>query len=165
MIQANATIMGRMQSLQDVYAGLDLVSASRLAERDNRPPPGYTSPSPPTAEASGELPNYREAMASDDENLIVRTQDWSVYSHLALADIPDLSKITLPLILGEIKDGTFYTRQYVESVDPALRELEERDPPHQARELPRILGLVAEPEKEPRGLMKRIAQKYGSRNE
>ena len=171
ILQADATLLARMQTLSDAYGGLDLVPAARLAERDNRPPPGYTSPSPPAGQACAELPNYTQAMQADDDALVVKTQDWSVYSHLNLADIPDLSRITLPLILGEIKDGTFYTRQYVESVDAALRELEGKDAKHRLRELPRILG-ISEPEAEAEtsqkqgrvGLMKRMAQKYGSRN-
>lgn len=136
MLQADAALAGRMQQLQDTSNGLEIVSQERMAELASRPPPGYSVPSP---KDNDELPNYYEAL--DDDSVAIQPRDWSVYSGLHLADIPTLSRISLPLILGEIKDGNFYTEEYAESVREALVALEEAQGTQKSKILAQILGI------------------------
>lgn len=169
MLQADAALAARMQQLEDTYHGRDLVSGARQAELASRPPPGYSVPSP----TDDELPDYAAAMFDDSVQIVPR--DWSIYSGLNLADIPDLSKIALPVILGEVKDNNFYTTEYAQSVNDALCQLAEQDSKHKSKSLSQILGIKnsgSTPESQSQsqsqsppesgGLFKRLAHKVGS---
>ncbi|KAK2594354.1 hypothetical protein QQS21_007914 [Conoideocrella luteorostrata] len=164
MLQADMALAGRMQQLQDTSRGLALVPEQRRAELTSRPPPSYSVPSP---RSNDELPNYYEAL--DDDSVAIQPRDWSIYSGLTLADIPTLSRINLPMILGEIKDGYFYTAEYADAVSERLNLLAETKSPQKSKALAQIL-LITEPSKDSRkttdasdhgggGLAHRLARK------
>jgi hypothetical protein len=161
MLQADAALAGRMQQLQDAAGGLALVSSERRAELAARPPPNYSVPSP---KDDDELPNYYESL--DDDSVPIQPRDWSVYSGLTLDDIPVLARVSLPLILGEIKDGYFYTDEYAQSVSEGLVALEDAQGTAKSKVLAHVLGIRndASKEKTPTasdhvGLAQRLAQK------
>ncbi|KAK9436583.1 hypothetical protein VB005_11396 [Metarhizium brunneum] len=136
MLQADAALAGRMQQLQDAAGGLGLVSPERRAEVASRPPPSYSVPSPGGGD---EPPNYDQAL--DDDSVAIQPRDWSVYSGLNLMDIPALSSISLPLILGEIQDAYYYTEEYAHSVRDGLIALEEARNTQKSKALARVLGI------------------------
>ncbi|TWU78043.1 hypothetical protein ED733_006708 [Metarhizium rileyi] len=136
MLQADAALAGRMQQLQDTANGLELVSQERRAEVASRPPPNYSVPSP---RDSDEPPDYLEALG--DDSVAIQPRDWSVYSALNLADVPALSKISLPVILGEIKDGYYYTEEYTHSAREGLIALEEAQNAQKSKMLAQVLGI------------------------
>ncbi|KHO11588.1 mitochondrial triosephosphate isomerase [Metarhizium robertsii ARSEF 23] len=136
MLQADAALAGRMQQLQDTAGGLGLVSPERRAEVASRPPPSYSVPSPGGGD---EPPNYDQAL--DDDSVAIQPRDWSVYSGLNLMDIPALSSISLPLILGEIQDAYYYTEEYAHSVRDGLIALEEARNTQKSKALARVLGI------------------------
>ncbi|KAF5133914.1 hypothetical protein E5D57_004542 [Metarhizium anisopliae] len=136
MLQADAALAGRMQQLQDTAGGLGLVSPERRAEVASRPPPSYSVPSPGGGD---EPPNYDQAL--DDDSVAIQPRDWSVYSGLSLMDIPALSSISLPLILGEIQDAYYYTEEYAHSVRDGLIALEEARNTQKSKALARVLGI------------------------
>jgi hypothetical protein len=138
MLQADAALAGRMQQLDDTANGLDLVPAQRKQELASRPPPGYSVPSTQDAD---DLPGYYESL--DDNSVAIQPRDWSVYSGLNLADISALDRISLPLILGEIKDGYYYTDEYVLSVSQGLAALHEAQGGHKSKVLADVLGIGA----------------------
>ncbi|KAK8930095.1 hypothetical protein H634G_01343 [Metarhizium anisopliae BRIP 53293] len=136
MLQADAALAGRMQQLQDTAGGLGFVSPERRAEVASRPPPSYSVPSPGGGD---EPPNYDQAL--DDDSVAIQPRDWSVYSGLNLMDIPALSSISLPLILGEIQDAYYYTEEYAHSVRDGLIALEEARNTQKSKALARVLGI------------------------
>ncbi|KAG8414153.1 hypothetical protein J3459_014982 [Metarhizium acridum] len=136
MLRADAALAGRMQQLQDAANGLELVSRERRAELASRPPPSYSVPSPG---GDDEPPSYYRAL--DDGSVAIQPRDWSVYAGLSLGDIPTLSSISLPLILGEIKDAYYYTEEYARSVRDGLIALEEARHTHKSKALARVLGI------------------------
>ncbi|KID90527.1 hypothetical protein MGU_02404 [Metarhizium guizhouense ARSEF 977] len=136
MLQADAALAGRMQQLQDAADGLGLVSPERRAEVASRPPPSYSVPSPGGGD---EPPNYDQAL--DDDSVAIQPRDWSVYSGLSLMDIPALSSISLPLILGEIQDAYYYTEEYAHSVRDGLIALEDARNTQKSKALARVLGI------------------------
>ena len=161
MLQADAALAGRMQQLQDEANGLHLVSEARRAELASRPPPGYSVPSP---RDDDELPNYYEAL--DDDSVAIQPRDWSVYSGLNLADISTLSRVSLPLILGEINDGYYYTKEYAQSISEALIALEDAQGGQKSKVLAHVLGIkdggikeTSKTSSDQGGLAHRLAQK------
>lgn len=136
MLQADAALAGRMQQLQDTAGGLGLVSPERRTEVASRPPPSYSVPSPGGGD---QPPNYDQAL--DDDSVAIQPRDWSVYSGLNLMDIPALSSISLPLILGEIQDAYYYTEEYAHSVRDGLMALEEARNTQKSKALARVLGI------------------------
>ncbi|GAO19167.1 hypothetical protein UVI_02014700 [Ustilaginoidea virens] len=167
MLQADMALAQRMQQLQDAAQGLALASPDRRRELACRPPPAYSKPSPGNDD---ELPDYQAAL-DDDSAVPIQPRDWSVYSGLTLADIPALSRINLPLILGEIHDGYFYTAEYADSVTPGLDALDETQSLARPEALARVL-LITGPTSDSRGtaseqgaggLAHRLARKIAKR--
>ncbi|KHN94338.1 uncharacterized protein MAM_07767 [Metarhizium album ARSEF 1941] len=136
MLQADANLASRMRQLQDTANGLQLVSQERRAQTASRSPPSYSLPA---SRGNDELPSYDQAL--DDDSVTIQPRDWSVYSGLNLGDISTLSRISLPLILGEIKDAYYYTQQYAQSVREGLIALEQGRSPHKSKSLARVLGI------------------------
>ncbi|KZZ91036.1 hypothetical protein AAL_06777 [Moelleriella libera RCEF 2490] len=155
MLQADSTLAHRLRHLQDSSRAITLlVSQERQHELASRPPPSYSVPGgvvvPQPGGQEQQLPDYQQAL-DDRSSVAIHPHDWCVFSGLTLADIPVLSRITLPVIRGEIKDGFFYTERYARSVGDALGALADNPNLERSRHtLPEILRLK-EPTRDSRG--------------
>lgn len=151
MLQADSTLAHRLRHLQDSSRAItQLVSQERQHELASRPPPSYSVPGVPQPGQEQQLPDYQQAL-DDRSSVAIHPHDWCVFSGLTLADIPVLSRIALPVIRGEVKDGFFYTERYARSVGDALGALADNPNLERSRHtLPEILRLK-EPTRDSRG--------------
>lgn len=120
LLSSNADLSARMQSLQDVFL--------------NR---GGPSDSLPDYLAAANTPRLLQRTPVLTGN---RNRLWSTLSGYALADIPVLSIIPVPVAIAEVQDGRqFYTFDFARRVSHDLGELMKEDA---GQGTSRILGAI-----------------------
>ncbi|OAA63118.1 hypothetical protein ISF_04994 [Cordyceps fumosorosea ARSEF 2679] len=109
----------------------------------DRPPPGYSVPSPADDDAP---PDYSAATTNTDGSVTIRPTGWSAaFAGLTLSDLPALSRVPLPVAVAGLRYGEeLYGEQFARAVGPALAELMERPGGAKAARLAAILGSRSE---------------------
>jgi hypothetical protein len=131
-----------MRNLEDIFGARALVSQERQTEAINRPPPGYSVPTPGNAEV---LPDYTDTApngaANADGSITIHPISWSIFAGLTLDDVRILSLIPVPLVSGELRYGEMYTFEYSRKVDLRLGNLMEQPIKQKVKAMVEILGL------------------------
>ena len=142
ILQDNTSLADRMRNLEDIFGARALVSQDRQTEAINRPPPGYSVPTPGNAEV---LPDYTDTAPNGatnaDGSITIQPIGWSIFAGLTLDDIRILSLIPVPLVSGELRYGEMYTFEYSRKVDLRLGNLMEQPTKQKVKGIVEILGL------------------------
>lgn len=124
LLSSNTELSGRMRRLEDVFD----------ARGNSESLPDYRA-SQANPAAAGAAPNPDVGRPAPGPG-----QAWSAFTGYTLADTPVLSIIALPVMTGELRDGSFYTFDFARHYNAEIAEAAPAEPsPDTTKKLATVL--------------------------